>query len=420
MAKNFGKSGSAKQVLETVKTLEKTKAQVIALQNIHTNDLIDNPENNEDVSYTEDLEMSMKEIGFTDPLEVTDYKMEPGKYMILSGHRRRRAGVKVGFEYFPCLVRHFDGEDEMAKVMKNVRYSNIGRNSASDPFLMTTRYMNLENDMIKSGDTKDMRERIATILHLSPQQADRYKAMARLIVPVMDLVREGEIGMTSVQPLCTHTPEEQAEILDIIKAAMHKGARMSRENVKLIVDGYRDGKRTWMEIANLPRESGIPMNAFMNTDPSEPRESSEYNRNSEVRRDFDPIAAEADKDDAARAEWERQQAEEKEDDNEFMPKPELDEIPDDVDDLDPETEQKNKAMKAGKDMMATLKKLCNLLDEVKEFEDKTVATEAVRNMGSMAQKLVDDMVDLAVDYGILKDCKEPIQRIQNTLKNYKF
>lgn len=420
MAKNFNKSGSAKAVLNNVKAIEKTKAQVIALQNIHTKNLIDNPENNEDVSYTEDLEMSMKEIGFTDPLEVTDYKMAPGKYMILSGHRRRRAGVKVGFDYFPCLVRHFEGEDEMAKVMKNVRYSNIGRNAASDPFLMTTRYINLENDMIKSGETKDMRERIATILHLSPQQADRYKAMAKLIVPVMDLVRDGSIGMTSVQPLCSHTPEEQAEILAIITAAILDGARMSRENVKLIVDGYRDGKRTWAEIANPPKENTIPAN----TTTSETFESGEQAAKDDAEGNGEAVLTDADQNTAAETAEKDQQpyTEEIEEDpaEDFMPQPELEDKEDDSTGLPVDVEAEDKAMKAGKDMLATLKKLYSLLDSVKTFEDKEVAAEAVRNMGSMAQKLVDDMMDLAVDYDILKDCKEPVQRMKNTLKKYKF
>ena len=51
---------------------------------------------------------AIRENGFSDPIEVTDYGMEPDKYMIVSGHRRRCAGVKEGMTKFPCIIRHFE------------------------------------------------------------------------------------------------------------------------------------------------------------------------------------------------------------------------------------------------------------------------------------------------------------------------
>ncbi len=98
MAK-FDKAGANKSFGEVGKKAAE-KATVITIQNISTENLLDNPENGEDVTVTEDLELSMQENGFTDPLEVTDFEQEAGKYMILSGHRRRQAGLKVGFTVF--------------------------------------------------------------------------------------------------------------------------------------------------------------------------------------------------------------------------------------------------------------------------------------------------------------------------------
>ena len=66
-----------------------------------------------DASDTADLEESMTLFGFTDPLEITDYGMDAGKYIIIDGHRRRMAGVKVFGEnfVFPCVLRRFETEE---------------------------------------------------------------------------------------------------------------------------------------------------------------------------------------------------------------------------------------------------------------------------------------------------------------------
>ena len=82
MAK-FDRAGANKSFGEVGKKAAE-KATVITIQNISTENLLDNPENGEDVTVTEDLELSMQENGFTDPLEVTDFGQEAGKYMILS------------------------------------------------------------------------------------------------------------------------------------------------------------------------------------------------------------------------------------------------------------------------------------------------------------------------------------------------
>lgn len=107
----FDKAASSKSFAEVGKKAAE-KAQVIAIQNISTENLIDDPDNGEDIGYTEDLEISIRENGFTDPLEVTDFGQDDGKYMILSGHRRRSAGIKARITVFPCLVRHFDSQNQ--------------------------------------------------------------------------------------------------------------------------------------------------------------------------------------------------------------------------------------------------------------------------------------------------------------------
>lgn len=50
----------------------------------------------------------------------------------------------------------------------------------------------------------------------------------------------------------------------------------------------------------------MPLNGQINTEAGETKDPKEHDRNGEVRKEFDPIAAEADKADADRAAGERQ------------------------------------------------------------------------------------------------------------------
>lgn len=240
----FDRAGSNKS-FDKVGKKEAEKAKVIVIMNISNENLIDNPENGEDISFTEDLELSMKENGFTDPIEVTDFGMEEGKYMIISGHRRRSAGVKMGISVFPALVRHFTNKQE---VKNYTLLSNSQRDSAKDPFLFSKRYKMHENYLTESGFSGNKREEIAKRLGLSVQQADRYNMMNKIILPVWDMIREETVGMSSVQPMASHNEDEQYEIFQIMQEALKDEVTLTRDTMKKIIDNYRMGKKKWDEI----------------------------------------------------------------------------------------------------------------------------------------------------------------------------
>ena len=275
MAKNFGKSGMAKRIKE-VEKLSAEKAQVITLQMINTNNLVDHPENGEDIEYTQDIELSIKELGFTDPIEVTNFGMEDGKYMIISGHRRRAAGVKTGMEVFPCLVRSFKNEDEMKNYLL---LSNSQRNSARDPLLLVKRYLMHETYLKKINFKGSIREEVANRLGISVQQADRYKQFNKIILPVWDMVRNEEIGMSSVLPMASHTPEEQAEIYDIIVECVHSmddDEKPNRKTVKMIIDKYREGKRSWQEIVEENQKKEFIVNNITHGEETKQEENNHF------------------------------------------------------------------------------------------------------------------------------------------------
>lgn len=257
----FDKAGSNK-TFDKVGKKEAEKAQVIVVVNINNENLIDNPENGEDISFTEDLELSMKENGFTDPIEVTDFEMEPGKYMIISGHRRRSAGVKMGISVFPALIRHFNNRQE---VKNYTLLSNSQRDSAKDPFLFSKRYKMHENYLNESGFTGNKREEIAKRLGLSIQQADRYNMMNKIILPVWDMIRKELVGMSSVQPMAAHTEDEQNDIYLIMNEALDDGNTLTRDTMKVIIDNYRKGKKKWNEMIKNEEKLSQDLSSYEET-----------------------------------------------------------------------------------------------------------------------------------------------------------
>lgn len=398
MAKNFGNAGSMKAVANA-KKVEQEKAQVVALQNISNDNLIDNPKNGEDISFTADLEESMKQNGFTDPMEVTDFGMDNGKYMILSGHRRRMAGVKVfGKEFFfPCIVRHFDNAEQ---VQNYTLMANAQRDSAKDPCLFCARYKLHEEYLESIGFKGSKREEIAKRLGISAQQADRYNNMNKIILPVWDMVRAEIVGISSVQPMAKHTKEEQLVIYNIMQSAVDKGVNLSRDTVKKIVDGFREGKTTWEEIADMPRDSGLPLNGFADSEPSESRDNGESgNRNDEVKREHDPIADELDAMDEAEREWNENQQDNEDGEDEAEEKEKHEPTPEE------------KALKLGEDIAKQLAKLDTSLQDIWKCKDKESAVDIVINMKSTMLALVDEMVRVSDDWKINEEADKALTEI---------
>lgn len=398
MAKNFGNAGSMKAVANA-KKVEQEKAQVVALQNISNDNLIDNPKNGEDISFTADLEESMKQNGFTDPMEVTDFGMDSGKYMILSGHRRRMAGVKVfGKEFFfPCIVRHFDNAEQ---VQNYTLMANAQRDSAKDPCLFCARYKLHEEYLESIGFKGSKREEIAKRLGISAQQADRYNNMNKIILPVWDMVRAEIVGISSVQPMAKHTKEEQLVIYNIMQSAVDKGMTLSRDTVKKIVDGFREGKTTWEEIADMPRDSGLPLNGFADSEPSESRDNGESgNRNDEVNREHDPIADELDAMDEAEREWNENQQGNEDGEDEAEEKEKHEPTPEE------------KALKLGEDIAKQLAKLDTSLQDIWKCKDKESAVDIVINMKSTMLALVDEMVRVSDDWEINEEADKALTEI---------
>lgn len=81
----------------------------------------DNPNEQDDTTFDR-LCQQIREDGFDEPLTVVPSLREPGKYLIFSGHHRRKAGKVIGMASFPAVVKEGWDEDKVAMelVSRNV------------------------------------------------------------------------------------------------------------------------------------------------------------------------------------------------------------------------------------------------------------------------------------------------------------
>lgn len=387
-----------------VQNKDKNRASVTTLRQIPDDKLMDYPKNNEDVSYTEDIELSIKEMGFTDPIEVTQFGQPEGFYMILSGHRRRMAGRRAGMKEFPCLVKnHFTTEHD---VRNYVLMANSHRDSGkSDPLLLVNRAQGHAAYLAESGFTGNINAEIARRMGISKSQAERYLALGRVIPQVQDLVRQELVSPSAVVTMATRHEGTQEIIYRVMCEAMEAGVELTRETAKKIIAGVDAGKRTWVAISAEPeqtKDSGLPLNGFINTDSGETKEEEAGNRNDEINREFDPIAAEYDSIEKDREKWEEQQGENEVDAPCGEETPEKEEKP-------PLSEHEQE-LKNGESIMNAVKKLNGTLDKFYRFASVEDAEKAVDVLTSTVSNLMEEICRISNNYGLGNAGKEALEK----------
>jgi hypothetical protein len=334
MGKNFSAAGSSKTFSDVGKK-SAAIANVIGTLMIYDENLFDYPNNCESVDGIDDLVLSIRENGFRDSIEVTGFGMPEGKFMIVSGHRRRTAARKCGLNPIKCEILSFNSVNDLDNY---VLMANSHRDSAKDPLLISKRYKKHADYLNAIAFEGNIREEVAKRLGISVQQADRYNAYDKVIDLIKGMVNKDIVGMSSVMPIAPLSDADQLIIYDMMNECVDARVGLTRDVVRFIVDGFKEGKTSYSELIRclsnpeyVPHElndSGLSLHTFTdaNTQPGQSGNnsggsSSYYNRtrNDEMHREFDPIAANADDVDRAQKEWEESQNNTVDDANEDNP-----------------------------------------------------------------------------------------------------
>ena len=245
---------------EVTQTADKNPQVAEQIVYIDIDELETNPKNFYGLRDVDELAGLIAVSRLIEPLTVS--KQENGKYMLISGHRRRAAVQKLLEEgiyterKLPCIVKSYgkiaieqeNGEiiefDEDAVEMLNLIASNRGQREERtiDEKLQEVKYLEAFAKAIynqkNSGNRGRFRNFFAEeILNISKSQLQRIKSMEKLTEKVKRAIDEKIISETAAMELATLTPEEQDACLEKILSGELTGKVHDIQNFKLSKNG---------------------------------------------------------------------------------------------------------------------------------------------------------------------------------------
>ena len=141
------------------------------------------------------------------------------EYELVSGHRRRLAAQKLGFEAVPVLVREMsDDEAVILMVDSNLQREHLLPSEKAFAYKMKLEALKHQGKST-SGQLgqKWSRDSMADGIEDSSRQIQRYIRLTNLVPLLLKLVDEGRIAFSPAVELSYLTKEEQAELWDLIE-----------------------------------------------------------------------------------------------------------------------------------------------------------------------------------------------------------
>ena len=284
-----------RNVADTIKEVGKKSNEIAKpydFRNIEVANLVPHPENNEDVSNTSDLENSMRTQGFTEPIEVTEFGHEDGKFTIVSGHRRIEAAKKVGIKVVPAIVRKFNDEKDVKRALL---FGNLHRDSVKDPLLWVMRFIKFskqcEDEEIKKTQHVDL---FVETTGISKQMVYIYRDVSR-VPEAWDMIRAGTIPMTAVARMgVLEEKERRIAVLEMFKRYIKENGEITKKMADNIIKGYKNGQNydEIMDVIsnNRPQTAGLDYPDYSNSQfegKQEETKDEQPDRSNEVNREFE-------------------------------------------------------------------------------------------------------------------------------------
>ena len=295
---------------EVTQTADKKPQVAEQIVYIDIDELETNPKNFYGLRDVDELAGLIAVSHLIEPLTVS--KQENGKYMLISGHRRRAAVQKLLDEgiyterKLPCIVKtcgkiaieQENGEiiefDEDAVEMLTLIASNRGQREERtiDEKLQEVKYLEAFAKAIYNQKNSGNRGRFRSffaeeILNISKSQLQRIKSMEKLTDKVKAAIDEKIISETAAMELATLTPEEQDACLEKILSGELTGKVRDIQNFKSSKSEDAEDNVTNADetpVSEMPNESVSEENsgADETTEESEPILSYPKNVRSEI------------------------------------------------------------------------------------------------------------------------------------------
>ena len=148
-----------------------------------------------------------------------------GGYEIIAGHRRKRASEIAGLKTMPVIIREMDDDEATIDMVdSNLQREFILHSEKAAAFLMKRDAVQrkagrpTKNNSSQVGTNFRADQLIAEEAGTSRNQVQRYIRLNYLIKPILDMVDSEKIAFTPAVELSYLKPDEQAELLEAIRA----------------------------------------------------------------------------------------------------------------------------------------------------------------------------------------------------------
>lgn len=224
-------------------------------------DLIDDFENHpyavRDDDDMKELVNSIKQVGVLEPVVVIPNAKKPGRFEMVSGHRRKHAAKLAGGTKILAVVRNMDRDDAIINMVdSNLKRSNVSPMEKARAYTMRSdalrrkvgRRSKEEQAAIEASGKKPLTadEEIAKESGESKATVQRLKSLTKLEPKLQDMVDDGKLPVTTAADIAQMGPKEQKELADAIEK---EGKVPSGSEAKKLKEESRAGTLTADRIA---------------------------------------------------------------------------------------------------------------------------------------------------------------------------
>lgn len=190
---------------------------------------------------------SIRQYGILSPLLVRP--TERG-FEIISGHRRKAAAQCLGLDKLPVLVREMtDDEATILMVDSNIQRENLLPSEKAFAYKMKMEAIKHQGKATSCKVCTKLRsdEVIAAEAKVSPRTIQNYIRLTNLSKPILDMMDEQRIALSTGVALSYLTNQEQTELLDIMRSedctpSLSQAVRMKKlsKGKSLQIEGIKD------------------------------------------------------------------------------------------------------------------------------------------------------------------------------------
>lgn len=176
----------------------------------------------------EDLVASVKQVGQLEPVTLIRNPKKMGRFIMVSGHRRKHAAKLAGLTHVRAFVRDMD-QDEAIITMVD---SNLKRDKISP--MEKARAYQMKSEALRRKAGRRTKEEAAALkaAGIKPKTADellaeqtgesvatvqRTKTLVKLTEPMQKLVESGDLPVNTAADIAQMKPEEQNKLADAIE-----------------------------------------------------------------------------------------------------------------------------------------------------------------------------------------------------------